>query len=120
MARILLCDDLMFMRMMLKKILLDHGHTVVGEAENGVEAVRLYRKHKPDLATMDITMPIMEGIKAVQEIRHEDPSANIIMVSAIGQKAIMIEAIQAGASGFLVKPFEPSQVYQVVSDVLKN
>ncbi len=118
MARVLICDDSMFMRMMIKKVLLDQGHTVVAEAENGVQAVRQYKMHKPDLTTMDITMPIMEGIQAVQKIREEDPNAKIIMVTAIGQKAIMTEAIDAGASGFLIKPFEPSQVRQTIMDVL--
>ena len=119
MARVLICDDSMFMRMMIKKVLLDQGHTVVAEAENGVQAVRQYRLHKPDLTTMDITMPVMEGIQAVQKIREEDPNAKIIMVTAIGQKAIMTEAIEAGASGFLIKPFEPSQVGQTIMDVLE-
>lgn len=118
MARVLICDDSMFMRMMIKKVLLDQGHAVVAEAENGVQAVRQYKLHKPDLTTMDITMPVMEGIQAVQKICEEDPNAKIIMVTAIGQKAIMTEAIEAGASGFLIKPFEPSQVRQTIMDVL--
>jgi two-component system chemotaxis response regulator CheY len=106
--------------MLLKKTLVEHGHEVVGEAGDGSQAVELHRQHKPDLTTMDITMPVMDGIKAVQHIRAEDPAARIIMVTAIGQKAIITDAIQAGASGFIVKPFDPSQIKAVVNRVLQE
>lgn len=120
MARILVCDDSMFMRMMLKKVLVENGHEVIDEAGDGRQAVQLYRQHKPDLATMDITMPIMDGIQAVQLIRDEDPQARIVMVTAIGQKAIITEAIKAGASGFIIKPFEASQIKNVIKIVLEG
>lgn len=120
MARILVCDDSAFMRMMLKKVLLENGHQVVDEAGDGRQAVQLYRKYKPDLTTMDITMPIMDGIQAVQLIHDEDPLARIVMVTAIGQKAIITDAIKAGASDFIVKPFEPSEIKRIINKVLSN
>lgn len=118
MARILVCDDSVFMRMMLKKVLIENGHEIVDEAGDGRQAVQLYRQHKPDLVTMDITMPIMDGIQAVQLIRDEYPTARILMVTAIGQKAIITDAIKAGASGFIVKPFDPSEVKSIISNLL--
>ncbi|KYZ77354.1 two-component system response regulator [Anaerosporomusa subterranea] len=120
MARILVCDDSMFMRMILKKALVENGHEVVDEAGDGSQAVQLHRQHKPDLTTMDITMPVMDGIEAVKIIRDEDPTARIIMVTAIGQKAIITDAIKAGASGFIVKPFDHSQIKEVVKRVLAD
>lgn len=118
MARILVCDDSSFMRMMLKKLLTDNGHEIVGEAGDGKQAVQLYRQFKPDLVTMDITMPIMDGIEAVKHIHEEDPLARIIMVTAIGQRSIITDALKAGASSFIVKPFEPDQVAETVNKVL--
>ena len=118
MARILVCDDSVFMRMMLKKVLLDNGHEVVAEASDGREAVQAYRQHSPELVTMDITMPKLDGIEAVKIIREEDPFARIIMVTAIGQQAIITEAIKAGASDFIVKPFETDKVVQTITKVL--
>ncbi len=118
MSRILVCDDSAFMRMMLKKLLTDMGHEIAGEAGDGKQAVQLYRQHKPDLVTMDITMPIMDGIEAVKHIHEEDPSARIIMVTAIGQRSIIADAIKAGAASFIVKPFEPEQVEETVNKVL--
>lgn len=118
MARILVCDDSAFMRMILRKALEELGHEVIDEANDGRQAVQLYRQHQPDLATMDITMPIMDGIQAVQLIRDEFPTACIVMVTAIGQKAIITEAIKAGASGFIVKPFEQEQIRTVISNLL--
>jgi len=113
-ARIMLCDDSVFMRMILKKILVGAGHEIVGEAGNGVEAVRKYREFKPDLATMDITMPEMDGIEAVKLIRKEFPEAKIVMVTAIGQQAIVNDAIKAGAGDFIVKPFQEDKVLTAV------
>lgn len=118
MAKILVCDDSAFMRMMLKKILIDNGHEVVGEAGDGMEAVQLFRQHSPDLITMDITMPKMDGIEAVKHIFAEDPLVRIVMVTALGQRSIITDAINAGASDFIVKPFDNIQVIETVRKVL--
>ena len=115
---VLICDDAIFMRTMVGDILKQAGFTVVGEAETGVQAVEKYRELKPDLVTMDIVMPDMGGIDAVREITTEDPSARILMCSAMGQQALVIEAIQAGARDFVVKPFHPSRVIEAVQRVL--
>jgi two-component system chemotaxis response regulator CheY len=120
MARILVCDDSAFMRMMLKRVLIDNGHEVVGEAGDGMEAVQLYRQHKPDLITMDITMPKMDGIQAVTHIHEENPLVRIVMVTALGQRAIITDAIKAGASDFIVKPFDNIQVIETVKKVLEE
>jgi len=117
-AKILICDDSAFMRMMLKKVLIENGHEIVGEAGDGMEAVQLYRQHKPDLVTMDITMPKMNGIQAVGHIHEENPLARIIMVTALGQKAIITDALKAGASDFIVKPFDAEQVLATIQNVL--
>ncbi|AFG34618.1 response regulator with CheY-like receiver, AAA-type ATPase, and DNA-binding domains [Fervidobacterium pennivorans DSM 9078] len=119
MARILVVDDAAFMRMMLKDILTKAGHEVVGEAANGVEAVEKYKELKPDVVTMDITMPEMNGIDAIKEIKKIDPNATVIVCSAMGQQAMVIEAIQAGAKDFIVKPFQPARVIEAVQKVLK-
>jgi len=119
MARVLVVDDAAFMRMMLKDILTKGGHEVVGEAANGVEAVERYKELKPDVVTMDITMPEMNGIDAIKEIRKFDPNATVIVCSAMGQQAMVIEAIQAGAKDFIVKPFQAARVIEAVQKVLK-
>ncbi len=111
-------DDAAFMRMMLKDILLKGGFEIAGEAMNGAEAVRLYQELKPDLVTMDITMPEVDGIAAVKEIKKIDPNAKVVMVSAMGQQAMVIEAIQAGASDFIVKPFQPDRVLEALKKAL--
>jgi len=116
--RILIVDDAAFMRMMLKDILSKNGYTVVGEAENGQLAVEKYQEFQPDLVTMDITMPEMDGLSAVREIRRIDPSAKVIMCSAMGQQAMVIDAIQAGAKDFIVKPFQPDRVLEAVGKAL--
>lgn len=118
MARILVCDDSAFMRMMLKRVLVDNGHEIVGEAGDGMEAVQLYRQYQPDLVTMDITMPKMDGIEAVKHIHEEHPLARIIMVTALGQRAIITDALKAGAADFVVKPFDPAQVIATVQKIL--
>lgn len=118
MARILIVDDAAFMRMMLKNILQKGGHEVVGEAENGLVAVEKYQILLPDLVTMDITMPIMEGIEAVKQIRASDPNANVIMCSAMGQQTLIVQAIQAGAKDFVVKPFQEDRVLESIRKVL--
>jgi two-component system chemotaxis response regulator CheY len=117
-TRVLVVDDAAFMRMMLKDILLKGGFEIAGEATNGAEAVRLYQELKPDLVTMDITMPEVDGIAAVKEIKKIDPNAKVVMVSAMGQQAMVIEAIQAGASDFIVKPFQPDRVLEALKKAL--
>ena len=117
--KILIVDDAAFMRMMIKDILKKGGYEVVGEAEDGVKAVEKYKELKPDLVTMDITMPEMDGITAVKEIRKFDPNAVIIMCSAMGQQAMVIDAIQAGAKDFVVKPFQPDRVLEAVKKVIQ-
>ncbi|WP_378951842.1 response regulator [Pelosinus sp. sgz500959] len=112
--RVLVVDDAAFMRMMVKDILSKNGYEVVGEAENGLKAVEKWQELKPDLTTMDITMPEMDGISAVKEIKKLDPSAKVIMCSAMGQQAMVVEAIQAGARDFIVKPFQPDRVLEAV------
>ena len=116
--RVLVVDDAAFMRMMLKDILTKNGFEIVGEAENGVVGVATYQKLKPDVVTMDITMPEMNGIDAVKAIKTLDASAKIVMVSAMGQQSMVIEAIQAGASDFIVKPFQPERVVDALTKVI--
>lgn len=116
--RILIVDDAAFMRMMIKDILTKNGYEVVGEAENGQVAVEKYQELKPDLVTMDITMPEMDGIAAVKAIKAIDPNARIIMCSAMGQQSMVIDAIQAGARDFIVKPFQPERVLEAVSKAI--
>ncbi|MGE5371348.1 MAG: response regulator [Solirubrobacterales bacterium] len=113
--RVMVVDDAAFMRMMIKDILSKNGYQVVGEAENGMVAVEKYQELKPDLVTMDITMPEMDGITAVKEIKKLDPNARVIMCSAMGQQAMVIDAIQAGAKDFIVKPFQPERVLEAVA-----
>ncbi len=115
---VLVCDDAIFMRTMIADILTQAGFEVVGEAESGVQAIEKYRQLKPDLVTMDIVMPDMGGIDAVREICREDPDARILMCSAMGQQALVVEAIQAGAKDFIVKPFQPSRVLEAVQRVI--
>lgn len=115
MARILIVDDAHFMRMMLKDILTKAGHEVVGEAEDGKVAVERYKELMPDLVTMDITMPNVNGIEAVKLIRAYDPRARVIMCSAMGQQAMVIDAIQAGARDFIVKPFQRDRVLEAIN-----
>jgi two-component system chemotaxis response regulator CheY len=116
--RVLVCDDAIFMRTMISDILSGAGYEVVGEAETGVQAIERYRELKPDLVTMDIVMPDMGGIDAVREIVKGDANAKILMCSAMGQQALVVEAIQAGAKDFVVKPFQPSRVLEAVQRVL--
>ena len=118
MARVLLCDDSAFMRMMLKTTLVGLGHRIVGEAGDGEQAVETYEELLPDLVTMDITMPNVSGIEAVARIREKDKDACIVMVSALGQQAIINEALEAGAKDFIIKPFVPEQIAAVLDRVL--
>ncbi|MFS8630889.1 MAG: response regulator [Bacillales bacterium] len=115
---VLIVDDAAFMRMMIKDILEKNGYTVVGEAENGNVAVEKYKELNPDIVTMDITMPEKDGITALKEIREYDPNAVVIMCSAMGQQAMVIDAIQAGAKDFVVKPFQAERVIEAVSKAL--
>jgi len=115
---VLVCDDAIFMRTMISDILSQAGYEIVGEAETGVQAVEKYKELKPDLVTMDIVMPDMGGIDAVREIVKQSPDARILMCSAMGQQALVVEAIQAGAKDFVVKPFQPSRVLEAVQRVL--
>ncbi|MFJ8063811.1 response regulator [Psychrobacillus sp. NPDC096426] len=116
--RILIVDDAAFMRMMIKDILTKNGFEVVGEAGDGVQAIEKYAELKPDLVTMDITMPEMDGIAALKEIKAKDPNAIIIMCSAMGQQAMVIDAIQAGAKDFIVKPFQADRVIEAISKAI--
>ena len=118
MARVMIVDDAMFMRKMLGGILEQAGHTIVCEASNGEEAVKLYKAYKPDLVTMDITMPVMNGIEAVQHIKAYDSDALVLMFSAMGQQTLVIDAIQAGAKDFVVKPFNTQRVEEAISRAL--
>ncbi|KAB2337616.1 response regulator [Cytobacillus depressus] len=118
MARILIVDDAKFMRITLSNILRKADHEIVGEGENGKEAVRLYSELLPDLVTMDITMPEMSGLEAVKEIKGKYPSAKVIMCSAMGQQKMVVEAIETGAKDFIVKPFDEGRVLEAVNRVL--
>ncbi|MCQ6560983.1 response regulator [Paenibacillus mendelii] len=113
-------DDAAFMRQMLKDVLRAAGHEIAVEAANGEEAVYLYKQMKPDLVTMDITMPEMDGVEALKAIKKHDPQAKVIMCSAIGQKSMVINAIQAGAKDFIVKPFHKDRVLETIRKVMGN
>jgi two-component system, chemotaxis family, chemotaxis protein CheY len=118
MARVLIVDDAAFMRMMLKDILAKNGFEIAGEAPNGLKAIELYKAEKPDIVTMDITMPEMDGIQALKEIKAFDPAAKIIMCSAMGQQAMVMDAIKSGAKDFIVKPFQPERVLESLKKVI--
>ena len=115
---IMVVEDAAFMRMMLKDILTKNGYNVVGEAGNGSEAVARYSELKPDLVTMDITMPEMDGIEALKAIKASDANAKIVMCSAMGQQAMVLEAIKSGAKDFIVKPFQADRVCEALQKVL--
>jgi len=120
MPSVLIVDDAAFMRMMIKDILTKNGLDVAGEAENGSAAIEKYRELKPDIVTMDITMPEKDGITALKEILSTDSAAKIVMCSAMGQQAMVIEAIQAGAKDFIVKPFKPERVLDAINKTLAS
>lgn len=120
MARILIADDASFMRQMIREIIEPEGHEVVGEATNGIEAVELFRELQPELVTMDIVMPKRSGIDAVKAILSEQPSACIVMCSALGQETLVTEALQAGARDFIVKPFKPDSVISTLKKVIEK
>ncbi len=118
MSTVLVVDDAAFMRMMIKNILTEGGFEVVGEAENGSQAVEMYNELKPDLTTMDITMPEMDGLAALKEIRGTHPEACVVMCSAMGQQSMVVESIQAGARDFIVKPFQADRVLEAIQKAL--
>jgi two-component system, chemotaxis family, chemotaxis protein CheY len=117
-TKVLFVDDSSFMRTILKGIILKEPFALAGEADNGKDAVELYKQLRPDIVTMDIVMPEMDGIDAVKEIRAFDPEAKIIMVSAMGQQSMVIDAIQAGARDFIIKPFQPPRVQEALKRVV--
>ncbi|MBP1155997.1 MULTISPECIES: response regulator [unclassified Paenibacillus] len=116
--RILIVDDAAFMRMMIRDILTKNGYEVVGEANDGAQAIEKFKELSPDLITMDITMPEMDGIQALKEIKKIDGNAKVIMCSAMGQQAMVIDAIQAGAKDFIVKPFQADRVIEAIKKTL--
>jgi two-component system chemotaxis response regulator CheY len=121
--KVLIVDDAMFMRNMIAEIFNGKNYSgeeyeVVAEAENGIEAVEMYKEHTPDIVTMDIVMPEMTGIEALREIMNLDSEANVIMCSALGQDSLVMEALDAGAKDFIVKPFQPGKVLEVVVRIL--
>ena len=120
MQKVLVVDDALFMRTALSKMLQEWGLEVVAQAANGREAVNMYKEHSPDLVTMDVTMPIMSGIDALKLIMQDDPEAKIIMITALGQQRIIVDALENGAKDFITKPFQPENLKEVVFNVLKK
>jgi len=118
--KILVCDDAEFMRTLIKDVLVKGGYEIAGEAVNGLEAVEKYKALKPDLVTMDIVMPIKSGIDALKEIVAYDPKAKVVMCSALGQEILVMDAIEAGAKDFIVKPFTEENVLEVIGKVLES
>lgn len=119
-ARVLIVDDTLFMRRQLSKMLTDNGYDIAGEASNGEEAFLKYVETKPDVVTMDITMPGVDGIQGVKNIRKSDPKAKIIMCTALGQQSMVLEAIQSGAADYIIKPFQVERVLEALKRVLGN
>ena len=120
MARVLVADDASFMRQMIREIVEEAGHQVVAEASDGIEAIEQFKKHHPDVVTMDIVMPRRSGIDAVKGILEADPTACVVMCSALGQETLVQEALQAGARDFIVKPFKPDAVTATLRKVLEK
>ncbi len=119
MANILMVDDSKTSRKILRQLFEGAGHTIVGEASNGEEGFIKFRELKPDLVTMDITMPVMDGIEALQLMKREDENAKVVMITALGQKEKMLKAIKCGASEFITKPFEDADVLNVINKLLE-
>ena len=119
MSDILIADDSEFMRNLLREIL-EEEHDIVGEVENGVEAVETYEEHDPDLVMMDIVMPIRDGIEATDEIKTSNPDANVIICTSVGQEKKMKEAVKAGADGYITKPFQKPSVIEAIEDVVPS
>lgn len=118
MSKVLVVDDATFMRMVIKDILTKNGFEVVGEAGNGIEALAVYKVEKPDIVTMDITMPKMDGIEAVKAIKQINPAAKIIMCSAMGQQSMVMDAIKAGAKDFIVKPIQADRILEAIKKAI--
>ncbi|WP_414839025.1 response regulator [Carnobacterium sp. TMP28] len=112
--RVMIVDDAAFMRMKLKDILEKNGYEVVAEAQNGIEAIEKYKQEKPDLVTMDITMPEMDGVEALKGIKAFDPASRVVMCSAMGQQGMVMDAIRSGAVDFIVKPFDTDRVIKAL------
>lgn len=119
MAKVLIVDDASFMRMTIKQMLEKNGHEAIGEAENGIEAVKKYIELKPDVVLLDITMPEMNGVEALRRIKELDSAAKVVICSAMGQQAMVAQAIQSGAKDFIVKPFEADRLIAAVDRVMK-
>ncbi|MBH1941111.1 response regulator [Mobilitalea sibirica] len=117
MPKVLVVDDAAFMRLALKTILERNGFQIVGEAENGAVALKMYQEYKPDLVTMDITMPVLDGIQSLKAIRQYDPKAKVIIVSAMGQEGMIKEAIASGAKSFIIKPFKEGHVIETLTKI---
>jgi two-component system chemotaxis response regulator CheY len=120
MGKILIVDDTLFMRTLLKNILFSGGHTIAGEAGDGVEGIAKYKELKPDLVTMDIVMPKLNGIEALKAIKEFDPAAKIVMCTAVGQEQMVKLAIKSGAKGYIIKPFQAPKVLEEVKNVLAS
>ncbi|MFJ7826541.1 response regulator [Psychrobacillus sp. NPDC096623] len=120
MSTVLVVDDAVFMRTTIKRILENHQFVIVGEASNGLEAVEQYKSLLPDVVTMDVTMPGMNGIEAVKRIIAEFPNAKIVMVTALGQQKLIVDALESGAKDFITKPFDPDQIVQVLQNVTSD
>ena len=118
--KIMLVDDAAFMRMTIKNVLTKMGYTNLLEAADGAQAVEMYEKEHPDLVIMDITMPNMDGLEALKAIRAKDGNANVVMCSAMGQEAMVVEAVQAGIKDFIVKPFKDDRLMKTVNSILGN
>jgi len=119
MATVLIVDDAEFLRMRISKILVSNGHQVV-QADNGLNAVSVYRSARPDVVLMDITMPEMDGLTALKEIRAIDPHARVVMLTALGQDSVVVESIKFGAQDFVVKPFEPERVLAAINKAMAS
>ena len=119
MGKVLLVDDAAFMRKMLSDLLIKGGHEIIGEAVNGEDAYEKYKELQPDIVTMDITMPVCNGLESVKKIMKDFPNAKIIMCSAMGQQAMVLEAIQSGAKDFIVKPFQADRVLEAVNKAIR-
>ena len=120
MPKVLVVDDALFMRTTLSKMLQEWGFEVVAQAANGREAVNLYKEHLPDLVTMDVSMPVMSGIEALKLIMQDDPEAKVIMITALGQQRVIVDALENGAKDFITKPFQPENLKEVLFNVLKK
>ncbi len=118
MANVLIVDDSKYLRLMISKILKKHGHSVIAEAETGAEAIEQYKKFMPNVVTMDIVMPKMNGLLAMKEIFEMDPKANIVVVTALGHEPLVRQALKLGAKDFVIKPFKVDQLVQAIENVL--